>query len=209
MPDVVGRDPTPAEGILKVNQGRIETRASYMKVVLAGVERRGSALEQQLKATSPHTLSAIRAASPADWLPHQIGLDMARSLEQVIGTADTRAIYLEACLSSFQSGILGPLFGAAVRIFGPSPDLVARWVPRAWNAVWRGCGELVVEEARPGYVRIHHVGIPPEAMFDAFLDVAAECIGSIIVGCEKKGSASVERRGGSDPIGYVLRWEER
>jgi len=186
-----------------------ETRASYMKGVLAGVERRGRGLERQLECTCPQTLSAIRTASQSEWLPHEVGLDMARGLERAIGIADTRAIYLEACLLSFGSGVLGPLFGAAIRIFGPSPHLLARWIPRAWNAVWRGCGELVVEEATPGFVRIHHVGIPRDAMFDAFLEVSAECIGSIISGCQKKGSAIVERRDGSDPINYVLTWDEQ
>jgi hypothetical protein len=186
----------------------ILTRASHMKDVLLCAEQRGPALVQRLEAASPQALPAIRAATRVEWLPHEIAFDVTRSLEQAVGLAETRAIYLEACLSSFRSGTLGPLFASALRIFGPSPHLFAKFLPLAWKAVWRGCGDLVVEEARPGLVRLRHMGIPRDALDEAFQEVCATSIGSVIVACEKRGRASVERRSGRDPIGYLLEWEQ-
>ena len=188
---------------------RLETRASYMKEVLEIIEQRGASLVQPLEAMSPDLLPAIRAATRAEWLPGEVGFEMARSLLGTVGRAETRAIYIDACLHSFRSGPLSPLFASAMTIFGPSPHLVARFIPSAWNAVWRGCGELVVEEARPGVVRIRHTRLPPEAAFDAFHDVCAACLESVIVGCKRSGHGLVERRNGRDPIGYLLQWEER
>ena len=179
-----------------------------MKDVLSVIEQRGAPLVQPLEAMSPDLLPAIRAATRAEWLPGEVGFDMARSLLGTVGLAETRAIYIEACLHSFRSGPLGPLFASAMRLFGPSPHLVAKFIPSAWNTVWRACGELVLEEAKPGVVRIRHTGLPREATFDTFHEVCAACLESVIVACKRNGHALVERRSGRDPIGYVLRWDD-
>jgi hypothetical protein len=188
-------------------QPRFETRASYMKELLAIVEQRGE-LAQRLEATSPKTLSAIREATRAEWLTHEVAFDMVRSLQGAVGVRETRAIYRQSCLQSFQSGILGSLFTTALNIFGPSPHLVAKFIPTAWNLAWRGCGDIEVEEARPGFVRLRHLRLPREADFDAFLEVASACMEAVVVGCRKSGWGSVERGNGRDPISYVLQWDE-
>jgi hypothetical protein len=186
----------------------IEVRASHLKDVIAGLERRGPALVHRIDTAHPRALASIQSATRAEWLPFELSMDVTRSLDQVAGRDETRAIYLEACLSSFRSGTLAPLFSSALRLFGPAPHRIARFIPWAWSAVWRGCGELVVEEARPGLVRVGHRGLPPDAMVDMFQDVCATCIGSIIAACGKRGGGSVDRRSDRDPIGYLLQWDD-
>jgi hypothetical protein len=190
-------------------RARFEMRASYLKEVLAAVERRGPpTLQRLLEVAEPgHALAAIQAAARSDWLPAHVGFAMPRALERAVGMAQTRAIYQDACLASFQAGALGPIFSSAVRIFGPSPHLIARFFPSGWSAIWRGCGEIVVEEARPGLIRLAHARLPREAAFDAFVEASAACFESVLVACRRRGRGAVERRGG-EPIGYVLSWEE-
>jgi hypothetical protein len=186
----------------------IQVRAAHLKDVLAAIDHRGPVLVKALEAGCPEMLAEIRGAARTQWLPLVLSLDLNRSLDRAIGREATRALYLEACLASFKTGTLGPLFASALRLFGPSPHLVSKFIPLAWSAVWRGCGELEVEHATKGLVRIAHRDLPRDAVDDVFQDVCAVSIGSIIVGCGKRGQGVVERGRGSDAVRYLLRWEE-
>jgi hypothetical protein len=180
-----------------------------LKEVVTCVELRGAEVVQRLHAVAPeHLFPEIQAATRADWLPAAIGFDLVRSLERGLGPTEMRAIYRDACLSSYRSGPLGPVAASALRLFGPSPHLVARFIPSAFEAVWRGCGKIVLEEARPGLVRLRHSRLPDDAAFEAFMEACAACFESVLVECQRRGLCSVERHSGSDSIGYVLQWEE-
>jgi len=50
----------------------IEVRASHLKDVIAGLERRGPALVHRIDTAHPRALASIQPAARAEWLPFEL-----------------------------------------------------------------------------------------------------------------------------------------
>jgi hypothetical protein len=124
-------------------------RGRHMKSLVEALEAwEGGA--RPLALLPADVLAAIADASGLDWLPLSLDLQVTQAVYDGLGTAEADRFFREHMAGAFDGPILQTLVATAVRLFGLDPASFARWVPRAWQLIFREVGQWRVEGLAPG-----------------------------------------------------------
>jgi hypothetical protein len=158
-------------------------------------------------------LESISRATGLDWLPLSLNLQVTQAIYDGLGGVEADRFFRAHMVTSFEGPILQTLVATAVRMFGLDPASFARWVPRAWNLIFREVGEWRVSEPAtgstavvltlgrlPGECADHHVWLRSVSRSMAALLDLAKVSGAVEVLPRPKGSGEVQ---------YALRWTPR
>lgn len=158
-------------------------------------------------------LEAISRATGLDWLPLSLNLQVTQAIYDGLGGAEADRFFRAHMLASFEGPILQALVATAVRMFGLDPASFARWVPRAWNMIFREVGEWKVPEPAAGATAVvltlgrlpaecadHHVWLRSVSRSMAALLDLAKVSGAVELLPRPKGAGEVQ---------YSLRWTPR
>lgn len=138
-------------------------RGSHLKEDLEALEVLGPGPALRIRARmAPESLRAIEEATRIEYLPLDAHMEMVEAVHAESGEAGTR-LWAKTSLLASLGGVFRPLFEAATALFSPSPTLLCKYFPKGWLMTYRGCGEFVVEEPRPGRTVLTGRGLP-EAM---------------------------------------------
>jgi hypothetical protein len=136
-------------------------KASQLQSVLEEVERlppgpRGAIRE----AAGPEALGTLADAVGSDWLPFALELRLSHAVHDALGPDGAHRFFREHQLRAFSSPTFRFLVDGATKLFGLDPGSWARWIPRGWGLVFRGCGRWVTELAAAGEVQLGLIDPP-------------------------------------------------
>lgn len=183
-------------------------QASYMKNVLAALERMGAEGEA-VRAADPELFAEIRRAPRLEWLPIAWNVRLVEAVEGALGPGRGLEL-LTACIHAQLDAPLWKHFTqGAVRLFGLRPDALVRWLPRAFGVVFRNCGEWRVARTGEGAARLEVRDLPPElATQRRWIESMAAGCDALFLLCRVRGSTRlVEHDPAAGSAGFELRWE--
>ena len=187
-------------------------RARHLRSILEHVARlpepsRGAVLE----AMSPEALAAIRGSASSDWLPFALDLDLTHALARALGPEGQHRFFQQQQLDSFGSPLFRVLVDSATSLFGLDPGSWARWIPRGWGAVFRGCGDWVVDRAERGVVHAALVAPPPGCLEDdVWLRSVASSFSAFLLIARTEGDFALVRVDRARQAAlYRMRWTAR
>ena len=182
-------------------------RGRHLKLLLASVERHALGAAA-LSKVSPGTLHTIGESSGLDWLPLEPDLDLTRAIYGALGPVAADRLFRDHTLASFDGPVLQTMVRTAVRLFGLDPASWARWVPKGWSLLFRGCGEWTVGDARAGQVTLTLAAMPPICASDAlWVRSVGHSLGALLDLARVRGVVEVAPRAeGASEVAYRLRW---
>ncbi len=121
-------------------------QSSYMKNLFVGFEARG--LRDGLLARDPELVEEVTLAGRLSWLPIALNLRTVDALCDMLGETAGLDVLAECVYGQFETPLWKPLIGGGLHLLGREPERLARWLPRAFAVVFRGCG--IWEVQRPG-----------------------------------------------------------
>jgi len=182
-------------------------RGRHLKMLLASVERHalGAAVVSRI---DPGLVQAVRAASGLDWLPLAQDLDLTRAIYDGLGQVGGDRFFRDHTLGAFDGPVLQTMVLTAVRLFGLEPGSWARWVPKGWQLLFRGCGEWAVSEVRAGQVILTLASMPAACAGDeVWIRSVGHSLGALLDLAKVRGVVElVPRVAGASQAAFQLRW---
>lgn len=171
-------------------------RASLLHSNLKALSLLGPDVEREVRARlRPEILAAIEGSARVTWLPLSHDIELSEAVYDVAGGERMFAFGRDALLDTIEAPLLKPIVDGAVRLFGLTPVRFFKLAPRVWPQLYRGAGELRIDESGPGEVRIVNVDAPPE-MTEAGEGVplgVAGAFSAVLAVTRVNGSVVVER----------------
>lgn len=137
-----------------------------------------------LEAFGAAQVRQVDEAASSDWLPFARDLELTHAVAKALGPEGMLRFFRQHQLASFQSPLFKVLVDGATTLFGLDPGSWARWIPRGWGVVLRGCGRWEIDRTAPGEVDLALIDPPAGCLddqvwlrsvagsFSAFLEVA-------------------------------------
>ena len=181
--------------------------ASYMKDLFAAFEQRGRLAA--LAVRDPDLVREVEAASRVSWLPIALNLRMVEGVVASEGEQAGLALVAECLEDQFERPLWRDFIGGALRLLGRDPGSLGRWIPKAMQLIFRGCGSWSAERSgeRALEVRVH--ALPP-VLAEHRLWLASVAVGMTPVFglCDTSGDCALAS---SDPAQgtacYRLSWK--
>jgi hypothetical protein len=182
-------------------------RGRHLKMLLASVERHalGATVVARL---DPGLLQGIKGSSGLDWLPMAQDLALTRAIYDGLGQVGGDRFFRDHTLGAFEGPVLQTMVLTAVRLFGLEPGSWARWVPKGWQLLFRGCGEWAVTDARAGQVTLTLSSMPSACAVDEiWIRSVAHSLGALLDLAKVRGVVElVPRVAGTSQAAFQLRW---
>jgi hypothetical protein len=135
--------------------------AGFIQSSLEAIEGMDAALGREVRARlKPETRETIESASAIGLVSVDLDVELTECFFAVAGAARARAALRENLSQSFDRPILKPILDGAFVVLGHSLVKMIGWAPKVWGLIYRDAGEMVVSEAREGWVRLDLLGIP-------------------------------------------------
>lgn len=132
-------------------------KAAQVQANLENIARLGSAnAEKILGLVRESTVRQIKDATRVAWLPLELDVELTESVKMIVGENGLFDWSKKCLMASFKTGLLGPLIAGSIQVFGVSPKTMFKLAPRAWNTIFRNCGQLSLEDK--GKTELHMVG---------------------------------------------------
>jgi hypothetical protein len=166
-----------------------------MKSLLEALERLGPEGVGVRDALPDATLTSIECAGPLSWLPIQANLDLTRAIHQKFGPERSsealqqliRDVYANSAVRS----VIQPMMG----FFAVGPGNLARWMPRVYQLLFRGCGRWqtpTAYEARRPEITLELVDLPVACAEDPiWIDSVAQSLFALLVLAEREGEVEL------------------
>jgi hypothetical protein len=184
-------------------------RAAHLKDDLKALSILGPEVEAGVRARlTPALLAQLTESTNTSWIPIAINVEMTEAVHALAGAVGSRAWARESFLASLK-GFFKPLLQAITTIFDPSPATISRHAPRAWNATYRDCGDLIIENLAPDQLRVSLSGFPKPLLQVGFRAALAGTFEATYVFCDIDGTVELEPDvPGKDPS-YLVAWRRR
>lgn len=140
-------------------------RGTVLKLLVVGLRQGADAplADTALSALGDELVGEIDAASSVSWLPLELLQQVTERVARAVSPSAVRAWTRTAVAAGMDGPLLGPIARGSIRMFGPSPDAMFRFTPRAHGLVFRQCGELAYERA--GLIGAVHWSEVPASFF--------------------------------------------
>ena len=171
-------------------------RGSQLLAKVKSIDAQGPAFAEPVwRALPGGTETALRQASRADWLPMHHDVALNHALWDHHGEEGVREVCRDTTLRGLQGPLLGALATGAMRLFGQKPGRFYSLVPRGWTQVYRGGGEVSVEEQTPlPRARLRYQGLAPGFFERGYLEAIAGGLEALLAFMQIAGEVTVESR---------------
>jgi hypothetical protein len=187
-------------------------RARHLRSILEHVARlpepsRGAVLG----AIGPGPIAAVEESASSDWLPFALDLELTHAIGRVLGPERQHRFFQQQQLESFRSPLFRVLVDSATTLFGLDPGSWARWIPRGWGVLFRGCGEWIVDRAERGVVHAALISPPAGCLEDdVWLHSVASSFSAFLVLARTEGEFALVRVDRTREAAlYRMRWAVR
>lgn len=177
-------------GVASIRAAQVQ----HSLAVVATLAPDAQAHARVLARIDPHALTRVREASRVDWLPLAIDLELSAAVEAELGPGQDRERARLAVLESMRSPLLQPFVHGVQTIFSLEPAALLRQAPRAWQAVYRGAGQIRYAVGEGAERVLVFDGLPAEVVASpVYLEAIAGAFASVFTLCKVEGTAEVAR----------------
>jgi hypothetical protein len=162
-----------------------------------------------LRRMSPETLRCIEDASRVDWLPHAMVLEMVGHIRDVAGEEAVRGWSRAAVNAAMKGSLFRPFLEGVVAVFGLSPGLACKVLPKAYSAALKDCGELHLRQVGPDSARLELLGLPPGTRDRTWLVSVAGGFEVVFDACHVDGRVELDFTGPHADPRFDARWSPK
>jgi len=138
------------------------TRARYMKDYLAAVRRLPPSKQDAVLRELEALVEKIEGAANSEWLPIETNLTLTDAIFRELGPDEADTFYQHWLRRQVGTPLWSSLVATALKLFGLDPGRVARWVPKAFDLMFRDYGTFSVERIGPSHSVLHLKEMPVE-----------------------------------------------
>lgn len=138
------------------------TRGRYMKDYVAAV-RRLPPSKQDVVLTGLDTLvERIEAASNLEWLPVSVNLELTDAVFRGLGDEQADSFYQNWLKRQMSAPAFAGLVRTALSLFRFDTTAIAKWIPKAFDLMYRDYGDFAIEPQGPTHVHVQLGSMPAE-----------------------------------------------
>jgi hypothetical protein len=138
------------------------TRGRYMKDYLAAVRRLPPSRHEAILRGLDALVEQIESAANSEWLPIEANLTMTDAVFRELGSDDADTFYQHWLRRQVGTPLWSSLVATALKLFGLDPGAVAKWLPKAFDLMFRDYGSFSVERMSPSHAVLHLKEMPVE-----------------------------------------------
>jgi hypothetical protein len=179
-----------------------------MKNLFASLDAKGQL--GVLAAADPALPHEVASASRMSWLPVELNVRTVEALAGTLGEEQGLGLLSDCVYAQLDTPLWKSFIGGAIRLLGPDPGSLGRWIPEAIGIAFRGCGRWTVESSAETELTVRVARLPGRlAAHRLWLRSFAAGISTpLFVLCGVAGNArlaEVDERTGN--AAYVIGWK--
>ena len=110
-----------------------------------------------LEARDPHTAALLDDLRSIEWVSLRVHVSLVEAAGAALGLEAVRELGIARTQANTMGGLFPNLLRSWVRSFRGNPASLFGIGPQIWQAGFRGAGELLVSDLRPGHARVQVV----------------------------------------------------
>lgn len=138
------------------------TRGRYMKDYLAAVRRLPPSKQDAVLAGKQALVTSIEEAGNLDWLPIAVNLELTDAIFHGLGDEQADTFYQTWLKRQMSAPAFAGLVRAALAVFRFDTAAIARWIPKAFDLMYRDYGDFTIEPVSPLQVNVELSKMPHE-----------------------------------------------
>ena len=138
------------------------TRGRYMKDYLAAVRRLPPSKQDAVLARRPALVERIEAAGHLDWLPIELNLELTDAIFSGLGEEQADTFYQNWLKRQMSAPAFAGLVRTALALFRFDTAAIAKWIPKAFDLMYRDYGTFVIEPVSALAVNVQLSQMPAE-----------------------------------------------
>jgi hypothetical protein len=133
-----------------------------MKDYLAAVRRLPPSKQDVVLAGLDLVVERIEAANNLEWLPISTNLELTEAIFQKLGDEQADVFYQNWLKRQMSAPAFAGLVRTALALFRFDTAAVAKWIPKAFDIMYRDYGSFAIDVAGPTHVSLVLQGMPNE-----------------------------------------------
>lgn len=138
------------------------TRGRYMKDYLAAVRRLPPGKQEAVLKGLETLVERIEAASNLEWLPVSVNLELTDAIFRGLGDEQADAFYQHWLKRQMSAPAFAGLVRTALSLFRFDTASIAKWIPKAFDLMYRDYGTFAIEPVGPLHVNVTLTAMPLE-----------------------------------------------
>jgi hypothetical protein len=138
------------------------TRGRYMKDYLAAVRRLPPSKQEAVLNGIGSVVERIEAASNLEWLPVSVNLELTDAVFRGLGDEQADAFFQSWLKRQMSAPAFAGLVRTALSLFRFDTMAIAKWIPKAFDLMYRDYGQLSIEPVSPLHLQILLSAMPTE-----------------------------------------------
>jgi hypothetical protein len=133
-----------------------------MKDYLAAVRRLPPSKQDAVLAGLDAIVERIETANNLEWLPISTNLELTEAIFQKLGDEQADVFYQNWLKRQMSAPAFAGLVRTALALFRFDTAAVAKWIPKAFDIMYRDYGSFAIDVAGPAHVSLVLQGMPNE-----------------------------------------------
>ena len=133
-----------------------------MKDYLAAVRRLPPSKQEAVLAGLDTLVERIEAASNLEWLPVSVNLELTDAIFRGLGDEQADAFYQNWLKRQMSAPAFAGLVRTALSLFRFDTAAIAKWIPKAFELMYRDYGAFAIEQIGPTHVHVALAAMPLE-----------------------------------------------
>jgi hypothetical protein len=184
------------------------TRARYMKDYVAAVHRLPPSKQEAVLSGLETLLARVDAASSLEWLPVSVNLELTDAVFRGLGDEQADLFFQNWLKRQMSAPAFAGLVRTALALFRFDTAAIAKWIPKAFDLMYRDYGEFVIEPVSSLEVKVMLTALPSElAAHENWQRSVASGMHALYFLTGVKGTTELSRASPREPTLRVdLRW---
>lgn len=138
------------------------TRGRYMKDYLAAVRRLPPSKQEAVLAGQQELVERIETAGNLAWLPIATNLELTDAIFRALGEEQAELFYQNWLKRQMSAPAFAGLVRTALSLFRFDTVAVAKWIPKAFDLMYRDYGTFVIEQTGAEQAEVVLQKVPSE-----------------------------------------------
>jgi hypothetical protein len=184
------------------------TRGRYMKDYLGAVRRLPPTKQLAVLANLEELVERIEAASSLEWMPVTVNLTLTDAVYRALGDTEGDLFFTNWIKRQMNAPPFAGLVRTGLNLFGFDTEALARWIPKAFDLMYRDYGEFKIERVGEGPLKVELCAMPHELVHHPNWQRSVGCgLAALFFLTGVKGNVKLDgfdaRRGA---MRFALRW---
>jgi len=140
------------------------TRGRYMKDYLAAVRRLPPSKQDAVLSGRDELIERIESSGNLAWLPIAVNLELTDAVFRALGREQAEAFYQTWLKRQMSAPAFSGLVRTALALFRFDTAGVAKFIPNAFDLMYRDYGKFVIEHTGPEQVSVELQSMPAELL---------------------------------------------